>query len=188
MSSEEVKAKVDLVLTTKSVSSYMVTNDVKRCNVIIAPCNVHARTLVNESQFRSYIRLILRLLIDDEQRSRKAEYVQQLTAFVWKHSAYNKELLEEIHIADFLCSLGITKSSLPRNHRKFGDQYKELIERITLVSLELVYRIPLCMDRKPGVNQYSWFNQLNHLERQDAMKSFIKIVAKHLLFFLQLRK
>ena len=90
---------------------------------------------------------------------------------MWRNSHYNEELLEEVHIIGFLHSIGITKHSLPRDHERFGDQYQELLNRLCLVSLELVHNIPLCRYRKPGRNSYSWVTDLNHDEKGKVNKN-----------------
>ena len=73
--------------------------------------------------------------------------------------------MEQVHIIDFLNSIGITNKSLPRCHEKFGDQYVELLNRLAIVSLELVHSIPLTRHRKPGSSNFSWVSDLDAVDQ-----------------------
>ena len=142
--------------------------------LMLATESAHARTLVTEAQFCTYVKLCLRFLIDPELKKKQAHLLlDQLTNYMWRHLHFNEELPEEVHIIDFLNSIGIPKNSLPHNHDKYGDHHRELIHRLCIVSLELVHRIPLCRHRKHGNINYSWVRNLCGVDQGKIMPIYI---------------
>ena len=161
LSTDELNEKVHTVAPKSSPANYMLPRNVSNEMVIIGQESAHALTLVTREHFRSYIRLCLRFLLCPKLLKKKPIIVKRLTDFVWRNSCYNKELLEQVHIIDFLNGIGITNTSLPRDHNQFGDQYAELLNRLAIVSLELVHSIPLTRHRKPGSSSFSWVSDLD---------------------------
>ena len=182
LSTQELKDKVDRIAPKSNPSNYMLPKDVISNNIIISNKAAHTRTLVTENQFRSFIKLCIRFLIFPELKKKKAHLIKKMTDYIWRHSHFNQELLEEVHIIAFLNSIGITQNSLPDNHEKFGDQYRELIYRLCIFSLELVHRIPLFRHRKPGKNNFSWVRNLNGVDQvtlKDNIHLFKDITYKN---------
>ena len=165
LSTEELKEKVHVVAPKSSAANYMLPKNVSSDMVIIGQQSAHALTLVTREHFRSYIRLILRFLRGPKLQKKKSIFIRRVTDFIWRHSCYHKELLEQVHIIDFLNGIGITNTSLPRDHDRFGDQYAELLNRLSIVSLELVHSIPLTRHRKPGSSSYSWVTELDSVDQ-----------------------
>ena len=165
LSNDELNEKVHTVAPKSSAANYMLPRIVSHEMVIIGQESAHALTLVTPEHFRSFIRLILRFLLCPKLLRKKTKIIRRLTDFVWRNSKFHKELLEPVHLVDFLNGIGITNNSLPRCHEKFGDQYAELLNRLAIVSLELVHRIPLTRHRKPGSSNFSWVSDLDSVDQ-----------------------
>ena len=72
MSSLELNQKVAQISSAQdTATNYLVPKDVTQEIVIINNEGAHARTLVTEDNFRSFIRLVLRFLIDPKLQRKK---------------------------------------------------------------------------------------------------------------------
>ena len=105
LSTQELKVKVELVAPNCTPSNYMLPKDINVNNIIINNQSAHERTIITEYQFRSYIKLYLRFLISPELRGEISQLIRRLTDYVWCHSHFHQELLEEVHTIVFLIHL-----------------------------------------------------------------------------------
>ena len=122
---------------------------------------------ITHKHFRSYIKLPLGSLKESKNKSQVAKHLQK---YVWHFSKENKELLETVHIEEYMNSLGYTEDSF-NFHEKYGNNFKDVLYRCHIVSLELVHNVPLIHTVRPGSRNCGWFNRLADKDKDEVNKN-----------------
>ena len=136
---------------------------------------VHAP--ITKKHFRSYIKLPLHTLKGSSKHN-KSQLAKLLHIYVWHFSKENKELLDTAHITEYMNQLGYTEDSFEM-HEKYGNNFKDVLYRCHIVSLELVHDIPLIHTVRPGTRNCGWFNRLASKDKDEVNKNLHRLKPFH---------